>query len=158
MAETIAKVEKPDDRLTQIEKALDNLQKILARELMEKADNQEPSESELRDRDHRSHMTMAMTLGSPKDLEKSSDIGSGEEMAWMTSTDIDGQIMSPIFQMPRMSLLGHKISKDRKSREEYKDILSKGFNIQDQWGGIYNSGPAILRKELKKQEEEGPDE
>lgn len=95
MAESTSKAEKPDDRLTKIENTLDALQKILARELTEKADNKEPSESELRDRDHRSHMTMAMTLGSPKDLEKSSDIGSGEEMAWMTSTDIDGQIMSP---------------------------------------------------------------
>lgn len=153
MAESTSKAEKPDDRLTKIENILDALQKILARELTEKADNKEPSESELRDRDHRSHMTMAMTLGSPKDLEKSSDIGSGEEMAWMTSTDIDGQIMSPIFQMPRRSLLGHKISKDRKSREEYKEILSKGQHPTDPYG-IFNTGLPIVRAAIEKQREE----
>lgn len=153
MAESTSKAEKPDDRLTKIENTLDALQKILARELTEKADNKEPSESELRDRDHRSHMTMAMTLGSPKDLEKSSDIGSGEEMAWMTSTDIDGQIMSPIFQMPRRSLLGHKISKDRKSREEYKEILSKGQHPTDPYG-IFNTGLPIVRAAIEKQREE----
>lgn len=153
MTQAIEVAENPDDRLSKIEKVLDGLQKVLARELAEKADNEEPSESELRDRDHRSHMTMAMTLGSPKDLEKSSDIGSGEEMAWMTSTDIDGQIMSPIFQMPRRSLLGHKISKDRKSREEYKEILSKGQHPTDPYG-IFNTGLPIVRAAIEKQREE----
>jgi hypothetical protein len=150
-----AKVEEPDDRLTRVEKAIERLEKTLAREASSNENFEDDEmQSELRDKDHRSHMTMAMTLGSPKDLEKSSDIGSAEEMAYLTSQDVDAQIMSPLFDIPRISLLAHKISKDRKSREEYRDILKSGSYMQDQFGGIYSSGPQMLRKAILDEHEE----
>ena len=61
------------------------------------------------------------------------------------------------FDRPRVILLDHKVSKDRKDREESRDILKGGQYMQDQFGGIYNSGPQIVRKEILKNQQEDED-
>jgi hypothetical protein len=50
------------------------------------------------------------------------------------------------------------VSKDRKGREESRDILKGGQYMQDQFGGIYNSGPQIVRREIMKNQDEDRDE
>ena len=115
-------------------------------------------ESELRDRDPRAHVTKAMTRGKIDILPEVSEVPSAEVLRYFVNQDVDGQIMSPLFHIPQYAMLSHLISKDRKSRQEYTDILSKSY-YHDQMMGVLSSGPQILRKAIKgQQQQEGPDE
>jgi hypothetical protein len=157
----LAKVVKSEDRLTRVEKSIERMEKALMREIEARDVEEAPLkefESELRDRDYRSHLTMGMTLGDPRVIARMSDIGSPQFMACIVGWQVDGEFMSPMFDRPRVINLDHMVSKDRKGREESRDILKGQNYVPDQFGGIYNSGPQILRKELLKNQEEAGDE
>jgi hypothetical protein len=142
------------EEINKLTHSLTEMQKALAgrAEIVRPYDEEDDKpHSELRDRDPRSHITKTMTLGKTGVLEQVSDIGSAEEMRYLVNQDVDGQIMSPLFHIPQYALLSHKVSKDRKSREEYRDIL-QGSYYQDNMGGIFNSGPQILRKAIRGQQ------
>ena len=143
-----------EDKFALIEKTIERLEKVLMREI-EANDGEEPLEfeSELRDRDYRSHLTMGLTLGDPKIIARQSDIGSPQEMICVTAWKVDGEFMSPMFDRPRVILLDHKVSKDRKGREESRDILKGGQYMQDQFG-TFNTGLPLLRTAIEKQKEE----
>lgn len=153
----MAKVVKSEDRLTRVEKSIERMEKALMREIEARDVEEAPLkefESELRDRDYRSHLTMGMTLGDPRVIDRMSDIGSAQFMACVTGWAVDGEFMSPMFDRPRVINLNHMVSKDRKGRTESTDILKGGQYMQDQFGSIYNSGPQIVRKEIMKNQDE----
>jgi hypothetical protein len=149
----LAKMDAPEERLTVVEKMLERLEKALLREIGDKEGEEVEFESELRDRDYRSHLTMGLTLGDPKVIARMSDVGSPQEMACVTSWKVDGEFMSPMFDRPRVILLDHKVSKDRKGREESRDILKGGQYMQDQFGG-YHSGLPFVAEKIKEQKEQ----
>ena len=138
------------NEMDRISHVLTELQKTLAgREdpALRPFGDPEENESELRDKDPRSHVTKTMTLGKVGVLEQVSEVPSPELLRYVVFQDICAQLMSPLFDLPRCSQLSHLISKDRQSRKEYTEIL-KGSYYPDQFGGIYSSGPQILRKPI----------
>jgi hypothetical protein len=150
----LAKSIEPEGRLARVEKSIERMEQILMREIEAKKIEEEPKfQSELRDRDYRSHLTMGLTLGDPTIISRMSDVGSPQEMACVTGWAVDGEFMSPLFDRPRVILLDHKVSKDRKGREESRDILKGSQYMQDQFG-TFNTGLPLLRAAIEKQKEE----
>ena len=150
----LPKLKEPEDRLTRVEKSIARMEAVLMREIEAKeVEEPEAFESELRDRDYRSHLTMGLTLGDPKIIARQSDVGSPQEMACVTGWAVDGEFMSPLFDRPRVILLDHKVSKDRKGREESRDILKGGQYMQDQFG-TFNTGLPLVRAAIEKAKEE----
>ena len=90
----LAKGSDNEDKFALIEKTIERLEKVLMREI-EANDGEEPLEfeSELRDRDYRSHLTMGLTLGDPKIIARQSDIGSPQEMICVTAWKVDGEFI-----------------------------------------------------------------